>query len=205
MKIGDRVRVVGPGKDEYNLPSYVFEIAQLRVTADGLEYSANGFPWFPEESLELVEEEKAARTMSVSFCVDTTEIERAIVDAKEQLSRFAFVEVQDRLAAIEKRLDALESRLQALDDAHDESCRAFRAHIRENLPICKEEPANPEPELKVGDWVEIDFPGHFQHGTIFRIIKIDSGDCMDTSGELFWDMRYLHKLSDEEIARRLNR
>jgi hypothetical protein len=39
----------------------------------------------------------------------------------------------DRLAAIEKRLDALESRLQALDDAHDESCRAFRAHIREIL------------------------------------------------------------------------
>ena len=55
LDIGSRVRVVGPEKDEYNLPSDVFEIAQLRVTADGLEYSTNGFPWFPEESLELVD------------------------------------------------------------------------------------------------------------------------------------------------------
>ena len=152
-----------------------------------MKFSAIGVPFFPESSLELVEASPAERDydrlVSRIQALEKWQMEHDL----EKSSRFPRTE-----QTTEKRLDALEQ--------HD-----IDSAIRISRLESGKANENPEPELKVGDWVKIDFPGHFQHGTIFRIIQIDSGDCMDTSGELFWDMRYLRKLSDEEIARWLNR
>jgi DNA repair exonuclease SbcCD ATPase subunit len=108
LAIGDRVRVVGPdGGDSNEFLGTEFEITEAWKNGGVMKFSAIGVPFFPESSLELVEEEKPK--LSFSYCPDTTDIERAIGAAKEQLYRLSFIEtseeVNDRLAAIEKRQD----------------------------------------------------------------------------------------------------
>ena len=60
MKIGDRVRVVGPDDSGFeNLIGTEFEIMETWKCGDVTRISTMGVPWFPESSLERVVDEVA--------------------------------------------------------------------------------------------------------------------------------------------------
>ena len=206
MKIGDRVRVVGPDDSGFeDLIGTEFEIAEAWKNGGVMKFSAIGVPFFPESSLRLVEDARSTFEYPTTPAKDFEELSLRDVARMNgickneygvwistHLSRLAAIQkrqgaqqnrmddlledyrdFKDLVLRVHDRVTALESRLHALDDAHDESCRAFRAHIREMLPICKE-----EPEPKVGDWVEVFGPvvcGYSKDiDHVFRLCKISN-------------------------------
>jgi len=128
MKIGDRVRVIGPsGTGERTRIGESFEITEAWKNDREMEFSAYELPWFPESSLELVDAPSDEEAEERMHALEKTsgDILASIAELGELLVRF-----DDRLRVLE-----------AWQAEHDleKSSRFPRA----------------EQPLQVGDWVEV--------------------------------------------------
>ncbi len=220
LAIGDRVRVVGPDRQGHSsLTGFVFTVEQESDIDDA--FSCPGLPWFPESSLELVEDARSTFEYPTTSAKDFEELSLRDVARMSGICKNengVWISTHlSRLAAIQKRQGAQQNRMDdLLEDYREFKDLVFQIHDRVNAletgkadkaRVCPN--ANPEPdvvskildepELKVGDWVV----GPWAGAKIFRIASINLAYVYDENGTPYTP-GLMRRLTAEEIARRLN-
>jgi len=184
FKIGDKVRIVGPSTAMYEFIGVEFTIDETRFACTGeMVYSSSkwingmGLPWYPASSLVLVRDEEIYRLDAIEGAI---ELIKEWMDLQMGINK-------DVNKAIEKIVKCLENddRPNCLDITKKQMCDVV----------------SNKSEMRVGDWVEVicNWPGK----KIFKIHAIHEWGISDREGS-YHSHVFLRRLSDEEIARRLN-
>jgi hypothetical protein len=184
MKIGDRVRVTGP--DDNGFVDHIgteFEITEAWRDDDVMKFSSTGVPWFPESSLERVVEEEVQK---ITLDEAAQMVSSAIAASMGDIIEFGLKQPTSKDDPDELNYDSLVSRIRALE-------KWQRKH---DLEMPSRSSAD---SIEVGDWVKITST---PDKLIAKVSDVRFGCYINGRWYPTFDLR---KLSDEEIARRLNR
>ena len=209
LAIGDEVVIRGPtdkGNDLYRAGTFVIT-GKVYSPGSGFIFSGDGLSeWWPDSSLR-----KISNSDKIELSKETKAKIRAVIES-------AILVAPDRLADIEKQLADLKEAFQEKDeydtDVRDHQTKVntgllVRVHDLEAWKKSFDPIPDPGSELQVGDWVVVTGKTSLNEdgnqGRIFRIAS-RNGHSGNFSGqnEAWYAARDLRKLSDAEIAARLN-
>jgi len=231
LVIGDKVRIIGP--DIHGYEKEVREDVIRTIDRNNDQYYANGwYPVSSLELVEDLKIGDEVEVVGPGKHGNTCQIGDKFIISKTKEgyysdSEFAFwypasslrkIEKPDRLAAIESRLLLSEqcnanicTRLHDLEAGQKEQENFNRLHVH---PCCAANPESPvvakildEPEIQAGDWVQVVVPRYIENGKVFKIVEQTTSNgkpLFSAPGMPFFWRAELRKLSDEEIAKRLN-